>query len=973
MNIIQCIYAFADREFTLDTIETVPNARKLYSTALDLLKVPALEIKSNLCVSNAKNCLRTQIPAVFIDPAWGNQAERLQNHLADIGDPVMIDSLADDIAALFASSTEETMGGIFAAAFELIETEIPTPPTPEVVSDFIVGYETTINEAYSYMSALNDPNKFNSGVGEMYKIAVAGISGLTLEEVSSDDFVSRIAWLQDPIPDNTTSFKFQFATDEGVQFLTNDLSYNPLMPSRIAHDANFHHSNAPSVIGPYQIGMPVSYTPVFNFNFCTPQNPVYSSLILKGNLELFKIFNCRNIAGMVRELDVFTSATDSVTGVPVIGGNGNLVLPGLNNFAPSQYRFRVLIERAKQIAAQAQQMESLFLSAMEKEDAENYNQLRAKQDLETAKATIKLQDLRINQANSELNLSDMQLDKVTFMQNHFDDLIAAGENEFEKNSLDLLKQSIKFQEAAAALYTSQGIIFAGGEVTAVQSLGSFGQAAGSISSILSIQSSIASQMASFARREQEWEFQRDLSGYDISIANQQIKIADDNIRIVTQEREIAQINADHAQSSLDFLQNKFTNAELYNWMGNVLEKSYSYMLNLSTAIARTAESQLYFERQEQAGPFILDDYWETPTGITAGSATTTTDRRGLTGSARLLVDITRLDQFAFETVKRKLQMTKVISLAQNFPSEFQKFKETGVLNFELTNQLFDYDFPGNYLRLINSVKTTVVGLLPVYDSIKATLTSSTVSYTVIGGTTFQKIPIRRMELDSVALTSPNNSTGLFEMQPTQNELLNPFEGMGVESHWEFKMPQFSNRFDYDNIADVLLTVEYTALDNYQYRLKVLQDLENTLLFNRGFSFKNNFPDQWYELSEVQTVPTEFSVVFELKREMFPQGIDNLELNGNITLYFVRDNSFTSEIKDVDIRLASIPISSPGLETVDGILPTGPLMATLTTSPLVNLRLIFKNNFANRDLFTKGQVKDILLIVGCKAELRNYPL
>ncbi len=51
------------------------------------------------------------------------------------------------------------------------------------------------------------------------------------------------------------------------------------------------------------------------------------------------------------------------------------------------------------------------------------------------------------------------------------------------------------------------------------------------------------------------------------------------------------------------------------------------------------------------------------------------DRRGLTGSARLLQDIFQLDQYAFETEKRKLQLTKTLSLAQLAPAEFQRFRE----------------------------------------------------------------------------------------------------------------------------------------------------------------------------------------------------------------------------------------------------------------------------------------------------------
>src|SRR5690606_226832 len=141
----------------------------------------------------------------------------------------------------------------------------------------------------------------------------------------------------------------------------------------------------------------------------------------------------------------------------------------------------------------------------------------------------------------------------------------------------------------------------------------------------------------------------------------------------------------------------------------------------------------------------------------------------------------------FETTKRKLQMTKVISLGQLYPDAFQTFRQTGVLNSDLTNRLFDYDFPGHYLRLIRGAKASVSGLIPVSDNIKATLTARTTSYTVINANnTFQQVPIRRMEAEQVALTGASRATGIFEFQAAQGELLNPFEGMGVESRWEFK-------------------------------------------------------------------------------------------------------------------------------------------------------------------------------------------
>jgi hypothetical protein len=84
------------------------------------------------------------------------------------------------------------------------------------------------------------------------------------------------------------------------------------------------------------------------------------------------------------------------------------------------------------------------------------------------------------------------------------------------------------------------------------------------------------------------------------------------------------------------------------------------------------------------------------------------DSKGLTGAERLLRDLTELDQYAFRTNQRKLQLSKTISLAQLDPFAFQRFCETGILIFSTPMELFDRDFPGHYLRLIKRVNTSVI-------------------------------------------------------------------------------------------------------------------------------------------------------------------------------------------------------------------------------------------------------------------------
>jgi hypothetical protein len=96
------------------------------------------------------------------------------------------------------------------------------------------------------------------------------------------------------------------------------------------------------------------------------------------------------------------------------------------------------------------------------------------------------------------------------------------------------------------------------------------------------------------------------------------------------------------------------------------------------------------------------------------------------------------------------------------------------MSFATPMEMLDRDFPGHYLRLIKRVRTTVVALIPPSKGIRATLSTLATSRVVIGGDIFQTQRIYR-EPESVALCSPNNATGLFdiELQP-QSDMLLPY-------------------------------------------------------------------------------------------------------------------------------------------------------------------------------------------------------
>ena len=161
----------------------------------------------------------------------------------------------------------------------------------------------------------------------------------------------------------------------------------------------------------------------------------------------------------------------------------------------------------------------------------------------------------------------------------------------------------------------------------------------------------------------------------MAIGAQQVALAQTHTEVARQEELISRTQLEHAQATVEFLAHKFTNAELYAWMSGVLGGAYNYFLQQATAMAQQAQNQLAFERQESPPAFIKADYWEAIEDASPpAGGQNTPDRQGLTGSVRLLQDITRLDQFAFDTNRRKLQVAQTFSLARLFPAEFQRFR-----------------------------------------------------------------------------------------------------------------------------------------------------------------------------------------------------------------------------------------------------------------------------------------------------------
>ena len=314
------------------------------------------------------------------------------------------------------------------------------------------------------------------------------------------------------------------------------------------------------------------------------------------------------------------------------------------------------------------------------------------------------------------------------------------------------------------------------------------------------------------------------------------------------------------------------------------------------------------------------------------------------------------------------------------PIEFARFRETGVMVIGTPQELFDRDFP----RPLPASGQTGADIRnrahSPTDGIRATLSTTGTSRVVIGDDSFRTVLVRR-DPETVGLSSPRDATGLFELVPdSQPELLLPFEGSGVDTVWRFELPKAANPFDYSTIADVLLTLEYTALNSSDYRQQVIQTLDPEVSLDRPFSLQQQFPDQWYDLNNPDQAATPMAVRFKTARGDFLPNIDDLKVQ-QLVLYFAPTNGQPVEIRGARLQFKSQDDQNPVggfADSIDGIISTrranGSNWLTITGNkpPIGEWELALPSDETIRNVFRNEQIADILFVITYSGRTPQWP-
>lgn len=673
--------------------------------------------------------------------------------------------------------------------------------------------------------------------------------------------------------------------------------------------------------------------------FCIPGNKELLNYYSKVDDRLFKIRNCMNIDGKIRQLALFSPEIDPkfLARVKAAGLTLDEVLNSVQGNLPP-YRFAYILERAKAFTSVVQSFGSSLLTAIEKKNSEELTLLRMTQQQSILEMSFKSRKLEIDSANEGIKILKDRIDSLIFQIDHHQKLIAQGMNKWERRQSISRYTSSTITGGLGPLWSLTGVFglipqvgspFAMkyGGVELSKGAKGFAKATESLSSLSEAVAASSGLEAGFNRRKEGWEYQKKLLEHELQQTKRNLIAAEIRRDILVESEKIQQESIDHNTEVLEFYGDKFSNLGLYTYLTTTMQKLFKEAYNNALSIALLAEQAYRYERDDNT-VFIGGNYFES-------------SKAGLLTGEKLFMSLQAMERRYLETNYRKNEIDQAFSLAQLDPAAILMLKQKGSCEFSVPEIFFDLFYPGQYRRKIQSVRLSIPCITGPYTNVSATLSllSSKIRMDAkLGNAELRDVPKSRTT--TISTSTGQNDAGVFQLNFKDDRYM-PFEGAGAISSWKMSMPKNFRQFDYDTINDVIIHISYTSDYDEVFRDKVEEQsdaVEGTLLnmlknnsLSRTFSFRQEFSNDFHRLTE-QAVNQ--PVTLKIQNKHFP-----LFMNG----------------KNIKITKAKLILVTPVDQTVANVSISINTISQSGFTKDLDLGNLFTKDLGN--LFNTGILKD----------------
>ncbi len=611
---------------------------------------------------------------------------------------------------------------------------------------------------------------------------------------------------------------------------------------------------------------------------------------------------------------------------------------------PPIYRFNYLLQKANEFCGEVKSLGNAVLSALEKKDGEELGRLRASHetamlDLITAIKERQVLDARVNKeallksretaefrlkhynallseepltipdiqeieadvnaesqlpADTSINKFETDVDEslvdgdesgvklISKEQNEINKLNEANNQQHKAAMAELLASILHVIPTAKADGTPLGVGVGGfwGGTQLGNAMNAFAKGFQLKSSKFSHEAVISSKMASYIRREQDWTLQANLAAKEIIQLDKQIISADIKIQVSEKELFNHKQQIENSKQVEQFLKDKFTNQELYQWMKEQLFSVYKQSFNLAYEMAKKAEKCYRYELGNEITSFIQYGYWDNM-------------MQGLCAGEKLQLSLRQMEKSYLEENRRELELTKSVSMALLNPLALQQLRTTGECSLAIPEEFYDLDYQGHYFRRIKSVSLSLPCIAGPYTTVNCTLrlVKNTVRINTSGESyehnNEEGIPLDDnrfresiVPVKAIATSSGQRDSGMFEFNFRDERYL-PFEGAGAVSEWKIELTKDTDlrQFDYSTISDVILHINYTAREDAGlFKEKSVNHLKNYFTeaaesspqpLIRMFSLKHDFSTEWHKFLNPSNLDSDQILSFKINREHFP--------------------------------------------------------------------------------------------------------
>ncbi|MCH8877936.1 MAG: peptidoglycan-binding protein [Chloroflexi bacterium] len=653
--------------------------------------------------------------------------------------------------------------------------------------------------------------------------------------------------------------------------------------------------------------------------FCTPRNDKLLRYWDTVADRLFKIRNCMNIEGVVRQLDLFQPPFNpellmraTAAGIDIGSLLNDMKAPLL------QYRYSLLVQKAVEFCIDVKQLGGALIAALEKRDAEELGLLRSSHEERLLKAIRDIRQLQLDDAKASLAGLDKNLAATQERQRFYAERVSRTPHEAAHlrllevaTGLEIAAQLIALLKGPAGTTPQLNIGGAGfgGSPYLVESWGGL-QLSNALDAPIqwatfgaSVARNLASRSAiigSHDRRQEEWDFQAGQAEIEIEALEKQIEGARLRIAIAENELENQELQIEQNREVDELMRMKFTNQELYSWMVTQISTIYFQSYQLAYDMAMRAQRAFQYELADYGASFVEFGYWDNL-------------KKGLLAGDQLHYDLRRMESAYFEANRREYELTKHVSLLQLNPAALIQLRETGSCEIDIPEVIFDLDYPGHFLRRIKAVSLTIPCVTGPYTTVNCTLTLLNNRIRVSTerpGDSYSGINDDRYVSNvggdqSIATSTAREDSGLFEFNFRDERYL-PFEGAGAVGRWRLELPSDYRQFDYDSMADVVFHLRYTARDagpSFKKAIEIqIDDAVNQfvgVLNQQGVfqlvSMKHEFGTEFHKfLNPVGTNAHQTTI--SLSKKIFPflfQGRD-IDIQNVIVFLKLRDKSLHND-------------------------------------------------------------------------------